>query len=271
MIETVAGQSFQASLEATPGLGAALGVRIVDPATELAVVPRVTAGINEFPAGYYTVDLTCPTPGDFVLVWEWTDPPTLASTAVDDLRVLAPGAVPSGIPGPITAALIRQRSPLLAARYPAAVPYDPATDALAPLVLDSMALVESLTGRDLGLHIGDTALPDAMWPLAWRAVSLKAEALAVVGGTAKERQTAIKGLALRSFTAGPYSESYFGPGEAQSAGVLDPDPQLHEVLWALATPEMRDYWLRIWGKLVEAPAAAVQQFAWGLQTRRRRY
>ncbi|MCA1571152.1 MAG: hypothetical protein LC798_12715 [Chloroflexi bacterium] len=57
------------------------------------------------------------------------------------------------------------------------------------------------------------------------------------------------------------SEAYFGPGDAKTAKVLDPDPALHEALWALATDECRERWRYEWGMEPE-PASAVQTFDW---------
>jgi hypothetical protein len=122
---------------------------------------------------------------------------------------------------------------------------------------EAVSLVQSLTGRAL-----DASLPAALRPLALRAVRMKTEKVALLGA-AKQRSSSITGGNLRSISAGPWSESYFGPGEAASAKVLDPDPALNEVLWALATDDMRDYWRELWGMAVR-PAAAVQGFDWGL-------
>lgn len=159
---------------------------------------------------------------------------------------------------------VRARSELLTVRYP-----DPAGDDALQLILDDDApVVSQLTGRSIGpAGTPGEEVPAYLVPVAKRAMTLRAERIGI-GGTAKSRKGVIGSLRLRSFTAGPYSESYFGPGEAQAAKALDPDPAAHELLWALATPEMRDYWTALWtGQQV--PAAAVQQFDWTQRGRRR--
>lgn len=150
---------------------------------------------------------------------------------------------------------------MLTTRYP-----DPAGDAaLEVVVTDSAALVSSLTCRDIGVGTGED-VPAALVPLAQRAVALKAEVLAL-GGTAEARAAAGASGRLASFNAGPYGESYFSPDIAARAGVLDPDPALHEVLWALATEDCRAAWLLLWASLrgenvPPPPAYAVEEIDW---------
>lgn len=157
---------------------------------------------------------------------------------------------------------VRARSELLSQRYPAE---DAAATATLKAILDDDApVVSELTGRSIGPAAAEQPgeeVPAHLVPVAKRAFALRAERTAV-GGSAKARRGAIGSLRLRSFTAGPYSESYFGPGEAQQAKVLDPDPAAHELLWALATEEKRAWWLRLWGLAVEEAAAGVQSVAW---------
>lgn len=161
---------------------------------------------------------------------------------------------------------VRARSELLTKRYPKS---DAARDAiLRGMLEDDAPVVSSLTGRKIGPP--DTpGVEVPMWlrPVAIRAMALRAERIAVTG-TAQKRQGSIGTLQLRGFSAGPYSEQYFGPGEAATAKVLDPDPAVHELLWALATEQKRDEWLALWGG-AQPPADAVQSFAFGAARRLR--
>ncbi len=157
---------------------------------------------------------------------------------------------------PISPSDARRESPLLAQLYPD-TPYssDVETD-LERLLATATDLVEELTCRIL-----DGTLPQEDVLLARRAVVLKAEGLAT-GGTLKARQTALTRAAsggLRSISAGPWSESYFGPEEATKAKMLSPDSALHEVLWALATEECQQKWLALWGAR-PAPASGWDAF-----------
>jgi len=151
---------------------------------------------------------------------------------------------------------VQLRSPLLA-EYE-----DP--DRLQVVLDDDAPVVSELTGRAIGPPgTPGEEVPDYLRPVAIRALALRAERF-LVTGTAEKRTGAIGALALRSFTAGPYSETYFGPGEAASAKTLDPDPAVHELLWALATPEKRAYWLALWG-VQEPPAfAQVESLGFGM-------
>ena len=163
---------------------------------------------------------------------------------------------------------VRARSELLTLRLPDDDGGEN-DDKLAALLADDAPVVSELTGRSIGpADQPGEEVPDYLKPVAIRAMALRAERF-LVGGTAKARQGAIGSLRLRSFTAGPYSESYFGPGEAVAAKALDPDSAVHELLWTLATAEKRLYWQRVWGTAQEAPAAGVQEFAWGARHVRR--
>lgn len=155
-----------------------------------------------------------------------------------------------------TATEVRTRSELLTDAFPPGADPDP----LEPVIADAGALVSALTWR----LIPNDATPDGasgedvtpgLEPIAVRAVTLKAEQLAV-RSSSRARKKAITDGRLQSFTAGPYSESYFGPGEAQKAKMLDPDAALAEVLWDLATQAARDYWIAEWTG-VRQPASAV--------------
>lgn len=160
---------------------------------------------------------------------------------------------------------VRQRSRLLAALYPA----DPADAeverALRELVADATALVESITYRALDGSLASatpcTGGPLDMVRLGLRAVTLKAEQLAASGDIETVTATA-RGRRLRGFSAGPYSETYFSPGELvvkSGMPLMDPDPRLAELLWALATCEARDAFLAL-ATGVQQPAGVVTTF-----------
>lgn len=158
---------------------------------------------------------------------------------------------------------VRAVSPLLQQRYPT----DGDSDLVSVTYLAG-ALVASLTGRAVGATgtPGET-VPDWLRPVAVQAVAMEAENLGTLG-TARARAAAARRGNLRSISAGPWSESYFSPAEIARAGVLDSNPLLHQLLWALATDATREYWLGLWGQGF-APAAAVQSFDWfpeGLST-----
>lgn len=154
---------------------------------------------------------------------------------------------------------IRARSALVAQRFPSPggnAELTATAEVIGPIIAD-------LTGRAISGAPGEE-VPDYLVPVAERAFALKIERTPT---TVKDRKKLLASLNLRSFSAGPYSESYFGPGEAAQIKQLDPDAETHQVLWALATEAKRAYWLLLWGDQV-APAAGVQSFNWGGRSRR---
>ena len=157
---------------------------------------------------------------------------------------------------------LRARSDLLATRYPHPEPLpDPYTDALATWAQDASALVASLTCRDIGTNTGEE-VPDHLIGLAIRAVALKAEQLVMGGGSSKEARRRAQRAGVRSMSAGPLSVTWGAAEDAMKAKQLDPDPAIHEVLWALATDECRAAWLALWEGEVE-PAAGVMAWEYG--------
>ena len=68
---------------------------------------------------------------------------------------------------------------------------------------------------------------------------------------------------LQSFSAGPYSESYFNPSDtsAYAWNVLDPDPLLNSMLLALITPECLEM-RRAAGEDGFPPGYATQEIDW---------
>lgn len=168
------------------------------------------------------------------------------------------GASGAAILLPPNASEVRQRSQWLTENFPS-------TDSrkeelLREAVLDTIPLINELTGRNLNQSTGDGGLDR----LAMRAITLKTERILSNEGSADDRSGVLGGerSGIKSISAGPWSETYFGPGEAQGAKVLDLDPALHETLWALATQDKRDYWLWIWGIAPAAPYAGVASFDW---------
>ena len=124
----------------------------------------------------------------------------------------------------------------------------------------AVRLVESLTCRTM-----DDSLPEQDIPLAIEAIVMKTEQM-LMATSAESSSSRLSGRGLKSISAGPWSETYFGPEEASKAKMLDADPRLHEILWALATPECREGWNAVWTG-VYAPAAAITEVAWGASWR----
>lgn len=197
------------------------------------------------------------------------DPAWYRLVFVDASGAIAPttpeAAGTSGVFLPPSAEEVRHRSALLQSLLPTGVGTNDET--LREAVLDAKALVESLTCRTLDGSLGDVRLDR----LAMRAVTLKTERIAMGEATARARKGSLGNLLLKSMTAGPYSETYFGPDQAATLKVLDPDPSTHEVLWALATPECREAWLVLWGTASPAPWAGTQSFDYGARRSGRGY
>lgn len=151
---------------------------------------------------------------------------------------------------------VRNASPLLRQAYPipATDPY--AANDLRSAVAQATALVQTLTWRLIDPTLGDLspegyaseAVPAGLVPVAFEAVSLMTERV-VVGRQPDNAEMFALGRHLRGFSAGPYSESYFAPGEfarrgaQQSRPAMDQDDALDSALWALATEDARDYFV----------------------------
>jgi hypothetical protein len=133
---------------------------------------------------------------------------------------------------------IRRRSKLLQRELPEE-PFDPdVEDALAAAVQESAAWVQTVTWRilDPSLTMPDVALeavPTGLVPLAMQAVRLVAER-GVSTADAEFVADSAQGRRLRGFTAGPYSESYFAPGDlvvkasSQGRPMMDPDARIDD-------------------------------------------
>lgn len=140
-----------------------------------------------------------------------------------------------------TVADIWVRSPYLQGRFASA-----SDAALEFLVGTTAPLVGSMTGREIAGTEGEP-VPPSMIELERQAIALKAETLDRAIGSKKLREASIARTNLAGFSAGSYSEHYFGTSTRfESAKTLDPDPVLAEMLWALATEQRRLEWLVFW-------------------------
>lgn len=134
---------------------------------------------------------------------------------------------------------VRARSALLNSRYPDPSP-DPDQAVLIAVIEDAAAVVGGLTGRLIApLETGEE-VPDGLVNVAVRAIARMAE-LMDTEGSVEFADVAARGRRLRGFTAGPYSETYFSPGDLVilkgARPQFSPDPTLDRLLWALATDE----------------------------------
>lgn len=138
---------------------------------------------------------------------------------------------------------LRQHSALLSTRYPAGKAEN--DEALKLLASITAPLVGDMTGRAIAGTEG-VEVPTSKLVLARQVIAMKTEQLAAAVGTTKDRKRSLNRGNLASFSAGSYSESYFGPDQALRAQRLDSDPILAELLWALCTEEKRLEWLAQW-------------------------
>lgn len=153
---------------------------------------------------------------------------------------------------------LRAQSDLIAAQRPQS---DANDEVLAGRAAVAAAVVASITGRlILPVEEGEE-VPAGLVPLAVQAVAMFVERR-LVRGAAGEAEAAAGGRRLRSFTAGPYSESYFAPGELGTKGGrprMDVDEELDALLWALATDEAREEFIAA-ASGVQPPAGAATEF-----------
>ena len=108
-------------------------------------------------------------------------------------------------------------------------------------------LVGSITGRNIAGKEDGEDVPAHLRELALRGIALKTEQFLQAVGSVKLRKSSLSRGNLQSFSAGSYSESYFGPGQMISAKKLDADPVLADVLWALCTQQAKLEWLQLLG------------------------
>lgn len=113
------------------------------------------------------------------------------------------------------------------------------------LVATVAPVVGSLTGRAIAGTEGEE-VPPALRELELRAIALKTEQYDSVFGTSKSRRRSLSRGGLASFSAGSYSESYFGPQQIVTYKQLDSDPTLAEILWELCTDHRKLEWLALW-------------------------
>lgn len=197
----------------------------------------------------FTTDLATVVDGWYRIVW--LDAIENTSTS-EEIRALGTGSIPP------TVSELRNRSALIRTQYPAD-PFSAQVEQDLEFARDlSVRLVESLTCRTM-----DETLPEKDVPLATQAIVMKTEQM-LMATSAESSSSRLSGRGLKSISAGPWSETYFGPEEASKAKMLDPDPRLNEILWALTTPECQANWMGIWTG-VYAPAAAITEVAWGIR------
>jgi len=184
-----------------------------------------------------------------------------ADASPPSLPVLSPASftVPTSSVYESDPAIIRAISPWLTQQIPLASP-----DPLLLWMGEAEALVASLTCRAIGAGAEGEDVPANKVPLARRAVAMKTEQIYQAMGTATNRRRGFSSGKVKAFSAGNYSESYFGPADAQKAGMLDPDPRFAEILWSLATEDCREYWLNLWNPdRPDAPVAFPLAYDWG--------
>lgn len=163
---------------------------------------------------------------------------------------------------------LRLASELIAAKYPAGGPNEARLELLAG---SASILVGTLTFRLIEPLIESTIdgytfedVPAPLVDIAMRAVALEIEREIVTGDPAFAEQVAT-GRRLRGFSAGPYSESYFAPGEfarkgaSQGRPIMDQDERLDAALWALASQEAREYFIAQ-ATGVNVPAGTITSF-----------
>jgi hypothetical protein len=129
----------------------------------------------------------------------------------------------------------------------------------------------AVVGRMTGRQIGSTKMPgckvdDWLEPVAVKAIALRIERSVIQGQRPKRREATVEGARLSSFSAGPYSESYQPMAAEFSGHVLDPDREIHDLLWELCTENKRGYWRAYWGGY-NVPASAVQTVPWSVGPR----
>lgn len=161
-----------------------------------------------------------------------------------------------------TAGEVRERSPLLRQRYPAPAASGTENPDLLAVVEDAAVVVAELTGRLIAPYAEGEEVPAGLVGVAVRAVARMAE-LMDTEAASEFADVAARGRRLRGFSAGPYSETYFAPGDLVvakgSRPQMSPDPTLDRLLWALATEAKREEWIALVTG-VQPPAGAVAAF-----------
>lgn len=199
----------------------------------------LSGGINKEESGSYSFDLPLDESGIWQYRWVTTGGVDLAEPGI---LVVAGDQITAAFADPtFTIADIWARSSYLQQKFPrgpSEAPLEFLVGAVAPLV-------GSLTGRAIAGTEGE-AVPPSLHEIELMAIAMKADAFHLATGSAKSRRSSAGKGNLSSFSAGSYSESYFGPAQAMEAKRLDADPTLADLLWALCTEEKQLYWLAIW-------------------------
>jgi hypothetical protein len=104
-------------------------------------------------------------------------------------------------------------------------------------------------------------VPAGQEPLVQQAVQGLAEML-TYQTSAENLETLSDFDLIKSFSAGPYSETRRDAGDAMKARLLVAWPWLSDLLWGLLTPDRYDYWTAFFGGQ-NAPAFAVTEMDWG--------
>ena len=129
---------------------------------------------------------------------------------------------------------------------------------LDPLVEMANAYVEAVTGRLL-----DASMPTTLDDLALQAVALRtAQNIYDFQG---DRIEDLTDAGIVSFSVPGYSETRRDPTSTFKASMINSWPMLNELLWLLATDEMRDEWLETFAGGVR-PAFAYEEVDWGVAT-----
>lgn len=246
-----------------PDLGDAVTFSLYVPGSGDVVIEPTSEDVGEDPAGTYRYMIEpVPDPGAYRIRWQHG--PGAGEWAEDSL-IVNPGSPTAPVP-PYDAAAIRVRSPLLRQRYPVGGADE--GDLLA-VIEDASAVVGATTGRKIApLETGEE-IPRGLRGVAVRAVARMAE-LMDSESAADAADAESRGRRLRGFTAGPYSETYFSPGDLivkNGRPQMSPDPQLDRLLWALATEDARDEWLAV-AAGVQRAAASVSEFDYRRMGRR---
>lgn len=212
---------------------------ILRPSTAVEVHTLADATVHKEDLGSYSFELPLDEAGVWQYRWRTTGGVDLAEPGI---LVVASDPIVTGFADPtFTVADIWARSQYLQKHYPrgsAEAPLEFLVGTVAPLV-------GSMTGRIIAGTVGE-AVPPSLHEMELMAIALKCDAFDAATGSAKSRRSSITRGNIASFSAGSYSESYFGPAQAMAAKKLDPDPVLADLLWALCTEEKQLYWLAIW-------------------------
>lgn len=105
------------------------------------------------------------------------------------------------------------------------------------------------------------AIPTDLEPSVEQAVQGLAE-LTILQSSADNLETLADFDLIKSFSAGPYSETRRDGADAMKARMLVAWPWLNELLWGLLSPDKYDYWVSFFGG-INAPAFAVTEMDWG--------